>query len=178
MTLRLFTSNRLEILAGALAEVLRTPLASVLDEEIIVAQSQGMKRWLSMQLAQRHGICANYRFPFPNVFVHEVFRKVTPGLPECSPFDPEIMTWRIMKILQSCITRPGFESLRVYLGGIQGNLKRFQLSERIADTFDQYLLFRPEMVFRWEGGKEDHWQAVLWRELVKENEVKHRAALG
>ena len=178
MTLRLFTSNRLEILAGALAEVLRTPLASVLDEEIIVAQSQGMKRWLSMQLAQRHGICANYRFPFPNVFVHEVFRKVTPGLPECSPFEPEIMTWRIMKILQSCITRPGFESLRVYLGGIQGNLKRFQLSERIADTFDQYLLFRPEMVFRWEGGKEDHWQAVLWRELVKDNEVKHRAALG
>ena len=178
MTLRLFTSNRLEILAEELAEVLRTPLASVLDEEIIVVQSQGMKRWVSMQLAQRHGICANYRFPFPNAFVYDVFREVISGLPECSPFDPRIMTWRIMKILPSCITRPGFESLRIYLGDTQANLKRFQLSERIADTFDQYLLFRPEMIFRWESGKEDHWQAVLWRELVQGNEAKHRAALG
>ncbi|MBW2001697.1 MAG: exodeoxyribonuclease V subunit gamma, partial [Deltaproteobacteria bacterium] len=61
MTLRLFTSNRLEILADILAEVLEEPLASVLDEEIIVVQSKGMERWVSMQLAQRHGICANYR---------------------------------------------------------------------------------------------------------------------
>ncbi len=178
MALRLFTSNRLENLAEALAEVLRTPLGSVLDEEIIVVQSRGMERWVSMQLAQRHGICANYRFPFPNTFVHEVFRKVIPDLPECSPFAPKIMTWRIMKLLPSSITKPGFESLRIYLGDTQGNLKRFQLSERIADTFDQYLLFRPEMIFRWEGGEEEQWQAVLWRELVKGGEERHRAALG
>jgi len=178
MTLRLFTSNRLEILAEALAKALKTPLASVLDEEVVVVQSQGMRRWVSMQLARRHGICANCRFSFPNAFVYDVFRKVVAGLPECSPFDPEIMAWRIMKILPSCITRPGFETLRMYLGGTQADHKRFQLSERIADTFDQYLLFRPEMIFRWEGGKEDHWQAVLWRELVEGNQVKHRAAAG
>jgi len=178
MTLQLFTSNRLEILADTLAEVLRKPLASVLDEEIIVVQSKGMERWVSMQLAQRHGICANYRFPFPNAFVHEVFQKVIPDLPERSAFDPKTMTWRIMKLLPSCIRKPGFESLSAYLGDTQRNLKRFQLSERIADTFDQYLLFRPEMIFRWEGGEENHWQAVLWRELVKETGTMHRAALG
>ena len=178
MTLRLFTSNKLEILAEALAEVLRTPLASVLDEEAIVIQSQGMKRWVSMQLAQRHGICANCRFSFPNTFVHDAFRKVVPDLPERSHFDPKIMTWRIMKLLPSCIMKPGFESLKSYLGDTQGDLKRFQLSERIADIFDQYLLFRQDMIFRWEAGGEDHWQAVLWRELVKGNEQGHRAALG
>jgi len=178
MTLRLFTSNRLEILAEALADVLRTPLASVLDKEEIVVQSQGMKRWVSMQLAERHGICANCGFSFPNAFVYDLFRKTISGLPEFSPFDPKIMTWRIMEILPSCVTRPGFESLRIYLGDTLANLKRFQVSERIADTFDQYLLFRPEMIFRWESGKENHWQAVLWREMVKGSEVKHRAALG
>ncbi|RLB25399.1 MAG: exodeoxyribonuclease V subunit gamma, partial [Deltaproteobacteria bacterium] len=167
MTLRLFTSNRLEILANALAEVLEEPLSSALDQEIIVVQSKGMERWVSMQLAQRHGICANYRFPFPNAFVHEVFQKVIPDLPERSPFDPKTMTWKIMKLLPSCIRKPGFETLSAYLGDTERNLKRFQLSERIADTFDQYLLFRPEMIFRWENGEENHWQAVLWRELVK-----------
>jgi len=178
MTLQLFTSNRLEILADTLAEVLKEPLASVLDEEIIVVQSKGMERWVSTQLAQRHGICANYRFPFPNAFVHEVFQKVIPDIPEHSDFDPKTMTWRIMKLLPECIRKAGFEILSTYLGDAQRNVKRFQLSERIADTFDQYLLFRPEMIFQWEGGEENHWQAVLWRELVKETGTMHRAALG
>ncbi|MBW1672761.1 MAG: exodeoxyribonuclease V subunit gamma [Deltaproteobacteria bacterium] len=178
MTLQLFTSNRLETLADTLAEMLREPLASVLDEEIIVVQSKGMERWVSMQLARRHGICANFRFPFPNAFIHEIFQKVIPDLPERPAFDPKTMTWRIMKLLPQCITKPGFENLSAYLGDTQRNVKRFQLSERIADTFDQYLLFRPEMIFQWEGGEEDHWQAVLWRELVKETGTMHRAALG
>ncbi|UCF84676.1 MAG: exodeoxyribonuclease V subunit gamma, partial [Desulfobacteraceae bacterium] len=144
--LRLYTSNRLEILADELAEVLNKPLSSPLDTEVIVVQSRGMERWVSMQLARRHGVCANCRFPFPNHFVHDVFRKVLPDVPERSPFDPRIMTWRIMRLLTSCIAMPGFEALRSYLKGTIGNLKRFQLSERIADTFDQYLLFRPHMI--------------------------------
>ena len=151
--LRLYTSNRLEILADSLSEVLNKPLVSPLDTEVIVVQSRGMERWVSMQLAQRQGICANCRFPFPNHFVHEVFQRLLPDLPERSPFDPGILTWRIMKLLPSCITRPGFESLRAYLSDTQGDLKRFQLSERIADTFDQYLLFRPQMIINWERGQ-------------------------
>lgn len=178
MTLRLFTSNRLEILADTLAEVLEEPLSSVLQEEIILVQSRGMERWVAMQLAQRHGICANYRFPFPNAFIHGIFQKIIPDLPEHSDFDPKTMTWRIMKLLPLCIRKPGFESLRAYLGDTQRNLKSFQLSERIADTFDQYLLFRPEMIFRWEAGEGNHWQAVLWRELVKETGTMHRATLA
>jgi len=101
MTLRLFTSNRLEILADILARVLEEPLVSVLDEEIIVVQSKGMERWVSMHLAQCHGICANHRFPFPNAFIHEVFQKIIPDLPERSDFDPKTMPWRIMKLLFS-----------------------------------------------------------------------------
>ncbi|MBW2330485.1 MAG: exodeoxyribonuclease V subunit gamma [Deltaproteobacteria bacterium] len=175
---RLFTSNRLEILAEALSEVLRTPLASPLDEEIIVIQSKGMERWVSTELARHHGICANIRFPFPNAFVYEVFGKVIQDLPERSPFDPKIMTWKIMGLLPSCVRLPGFDSLGGYLGDAVGHLKLFQVSERIADTFDQYLLFRPETILGWERNKEDHWQAVLWRELVKEDEKGHRAGLG
>lgn len=173
----LFTSNRLEILAEALAEVLSTPLASPLAEEIILVQSRGMERWVSMELARRHGICANCRFPFPNAFVYEVFRKVFKDLPERPPFDPKTMTWKIMKCLPSCIAKPGFESLGHYLDDGGSDLKCLQLAERIADTFDQYLLFRPEMILSWERNKEDHWQSVLWRELVKGGERGHRARL-
>ena len=47
-TLKLFTSNRLETLADELAEVIRTPLASPFDKEVLVVQSRGMERWISM----------------------------------------------------------------------------------------------------------------------------------
>jgi exodeoxyribonuclease V gamma subunit len=176
--LKLFTSNRLEILADKLAELLSEPLASPFDAEVIVVQSRGMEQWVSMQLAHRRGICANLRFPFPNAFVQDVFRRVLSDLPERSPFDPEIITWRIMKLLPSCITRPGFEGLGAYLKDDADRLKRLQLSERISDTIDQYLLFRPQMIFEWEKGKENHWQAQLFRELVKECGKGHRAELG
>lgn len=174
---KLYTSNRLEVLAEKLAEVLSVPLASPLESEIILVQSKGMERWVSMELARRQGICANCRFPFPNNFVYAIFREVIPNLSEVSSFDPRIMTWKIMGLIPSCLEREGFESLRVYLGEDKSNLKLFQVSDRIADIFDQYIIFRPEMILRWEEGKDDHWQAALWREIVKENGKTHRAAL-
>ena len=175
--LRLYTSNRLEILAEKLAEVLSTPLASPLQQEIILVQSKGMERWVSMELARHNGICANCWFPFPNHFVYGVFREIIPDLEETSPFTPEIMTWKVMEALPLNLKKKGFESLRNYLSEGAADLKLFQLSQRIADLFDQYLLFRPEMVLGWQKGEENHWQAILWREVVKGNEKKHRAAL-
>ncbi|MFP3869988.1 MAG: exodeoxyribonuclease V subunit gamma, partial [Syntrophobacteria bacterium] len=176
--LRLYSSNRMEVLVEVLAEVLSTPPASPFDREIIIVQSNGMARWVCMELARRHGICANYSFPFPNSFVHEMFRKVFDDLPDHSPFDPKILTWKIVKVLPSFKKSPGFEGLNSYLGESGESLRCIQLAERIADTFDQYLLFRPEMILRWEKGEESHWQAVLWRELVKDEKVGHRASLG
>jgi len=175
---RVFTSNRLEILADQLGRVLKQTLPSAFDPEVIVVQSKGMERWICLQLAERHGICANCRFPFPNTFVQEIFQGVLKNLPEPDLFYPGIMTWRVMKALPKLIEEPAFEPLRIYLESGRSDLKRFQLSQRIADLFDQYLLFRPEMMFQWEKGKAKHWQAMLWRELVQGHEHEHRAALA
>jgi exodeoxyribonuclease V gamma subunit len=175
---KLFTSNRLEALADQLAGLISTPLTSAFDTEIIVVQSKGMERWISMELALRNGICANIRFPFPNAFIAQVAQQVLPAGPGQTSFEPRVMMWRIMGLLPSFIQRAGFEALRGYLGDEPEGIKLFQLSSRIADLFDQYLLFRPEMMIGWERGVENHWQAVLWRELVRGNPDRHRAALG
>jgi exodeoxyribonuclease V gamma subunit len=175
--LTLYTGNRLENLADRLAEVLNIPPPSPLTPEIILVQSQGMEKWLSLELARRLKICANIHFPFPNHFISGVFRQTLPDLEETPLFDPEIMAWRIMKILPTLLKEKGFDALLLYLSEGPSDVKLFQLSRRVADLFDQYLLFRPEMIFLWEKGKEDHWQAVLWREMVRGIEKKHRAAL-
>ena len=78
--LDLFTGNCLENLAEKLAEVLSKPLGSPFQREIILVQSKGMERWVSMELARHNGICANCWFPFPNHFVYALFREVIPEL--------------------------------------------------------------------------------------------------
>jgi exodeoxyribonuclease V gamma subunit len=176
--LRIFTSNRLEILADELAEVLRKPLRAPLEPELVLVQSKGMERWISMELAARHGMCANMKFPFPNTFLHDLFHTLIRPLPGPSPFEPQVLSWKVMGLLPSLLGGPGFTTLRAYLGEPPDALKLIQLSERIADTFDQYLLFRPEMILGWEQGRESHWQARLWRELSRGREHLHRAALG
>ncbi|MGD8715082.1 MAG: exodeoxyribonuclease V subunit gamma, partial [Desulfobacterales bacterium] len=180
--LRIHTSNRTEILAEQLAQLVRTPLASPITAEIIVVQSQGMQRWVSMELARHNGICANCDFPFPNSFLEDIFKRMLPDMPEISPFDPDTMIFRLMGVLPKCIQRPEFKNLKYYLEGDQQQLKLFQISNKIADLFDQYLVFRPEMIFEWEKGNIDitsphDWQAVLWCELVRGNEKRHRARL-
>jgi exodeoxyribonuclease V gamma subunit len=167
----------MEILAELLSDVLRTPLNHPLASEIILVQSKGMERWLSMELAKRHGICTNVRFPYPIHFVHGLFREIIPDLPDPSPYEPMIMAWDVMRVLPSLLDNRRFEAIKAYLEDGECDLKRFQLSVRVADLFDQYLLFRPDMILRWDHGLEDHWQAILWRKISKRKRLIHRAAL-
>jgi len=175
--MNIVTSNRLEILAERLAQVVRKPLSDPFSPEIIVVQSSGIQRWVSMELARHNGICANTHFPFPNRLLNDLFSRMNPDLPEKSLFDPGILTLRIMQILPECIENHEFQSLQTYLAGDKKKLKLYQLAQKIADTFDQYLVFRPDMMFSWEAGRADHWQAVLWRKLSIGTQARHRASL-
>ncbi|HKI70060.1 MAG TPA: exodeoxyribonuclease V subunit gamma, partial [Verrucomicrobiae bacterium] len=165
-TPKLFTSNRLELLARELAENLRAPLPSPFQPEIIVVQSQGMARWLKLELAREHGICANCIFPFPKSFSQWIFAPAFPEVAEESPFEPETLVWTILGQLPTQLDKPEFVRLKNYLGKDNDPRKVFQLSDKIARLFDQYLVFRPEMILEWDNGKQDGWQPILWREVV------------
>ncbi len=192
--LRIFTGNRLEMLADKLAALFATPLASPLTPEVIIVQSRGMERWLSLEIARRRGICANVRFPFPKAFTEEAFAALLGGVPATEAFSPAVLTWKIMGLLPALLHRPAFAPLRHYLEGEGGEaggvleggrpaargLKRLQLAERTAWLFDQYLIFRPDMVAAWERGEtardDERWQGELWRALVAGETVSHPAA--
>jgi exodeoxyribonuclease V gamma subunit len=179
----LHSSNRLEILIDRLSELLEQPLADPFAAEIILVQSKGMERWVSMELANRQGVCANCRFPFPNSYIGELFGMLLPPVLKDSPFAPERLGWKIMDALPGFLDRPTFAEIKSYITngtGGPGDFKLYQLSRRIADVFDQYLLFRPEMIMRWEKlgrGGDGGWQAELWRFLSRELQAPHRAAL-
>jgi exodeoxyribonuclease V gamma subunit len=181
MPLRIYTSNRMENLVEALAGIVAEPLASPFVPETIVVQSKGMQRWLAMELAKRFGVWANGEYPFPNKMVWQLFCRTLPDIPDSSFFSPKVLTWKIMGLLPEFLEREEFAPLRRYLAGDGNGLKRFQLAGKIADSFDQYTLFRPEMLLEWEdagvsetGGE---WQEILWRELAASGKGEHRGRL-
>ena len=174
-------SNRLEELADALAEFCRPPLSSAFATEQVVVPNNGMARWLSLQLADRLGVCMNFEFSLPAALVWELWSAVLPGTPARNAFSVEAMTWRLFVALGQ-LPLQSSPALGSYLSDAT-DWRRFDLARRIAASFDQYMVYRPDMLLGWEAGREvtgqpdEGWQAGLWRGLVASNGDQHRARL-
>jgi exodeoxyribonuclease V gamma subunit len=179
--LHLYQSDRLEYLAELLATENQSPL-SPFEAETIIVQSQGMGRWISLRLAEHLGISANTRFCLPASFIWELLREFFGDLPRRSAFSAEVMTFRIMVWLGQTENLQKSPHLQAYLH-TGGELRRLQLASRIADAFDQYLVYREDWIAAWENGStlgldpEEHWQALLWRDLSTSDPSTHRARL-
>ena len=179
--MKVFVSNKLEKLVQCLADQLNEPLKNPLAPETIVVQSTGMAKWVSLQLASRHGIAANYWFPFPKKYLEEIFRAFLPEyLPDLS-FDERVLAWKILELLPQLSEDDEFLPIRHYLGDSNDQQKMYQLAKKIAATFDQYLIFRPEMILGWEEGtikdSREIWQAKLWRIIIDSQGTMHQARL-
>jgi len=172
----LHQSNRLENLFDALCSIIAEPLPDPLVAEQIVVQNQGMAQWLSRMIALRTGISANIQFPLPARFMWDILASQLDLTDDIHEFDRVVLLWRIVKVLPELSTGEGFQTISGYLQGDFDGRKAYQLADRISNLFDQYLVYRPDMLLEWESGKEEGWQAVLWRKLTGE-ETMHRARL-
>jgi exodeoxyribonuclease V gamma subunit len=169
-----YHSNQLDMLKILAAEVIkRKPLDDPFASEMVLVQSPGMAQWLQMELAQTFGIAANIEFPLPASFIWEMFVRVLPDIPVESAFSKTSMGWKLMHRLPEMLKHEEFASLRHYLHDDGDKRKLFQLSSRVADLFDQYLVYRADWLNSWERGETieglgeaQRWQAALWRDLV------------
>ncbi|WP_094752168.1 exodeoxyribonuclease V subunit gamma [Psychromonas sp. CD1] len=201
-----YHSNQLSLLKDLLlALIQQSPLDNAFDNEIILVQSPGMAQWLQLEIAQQTGIAANLDFPLPASFIWQQFKHVLKDVPESSPFNKMAMTWHIMQLLPQCLDDPDFAALQHYLVEDETCRKRFQLSQKIADIFDQYLVYRPQWIEHWDKHSyeeiaswdennlnaqpawinEQRWQAKLWKKLSEKIDLHfkekgkayHRAGL-
>lgn len=171
-------SNRTEALVGMLAQVAATPLESPFLPETVVVQSRGMERWLSQQLALRLGVWANPAFPFPRSLIDRLLAAVVPAesVPLAAPFRREALRWTLLDLLPSLHGNPDFAPVEAYLSRNRDGLEALQLATRVADLFDQYAVYRPDMIADWEAGGDSNWQAGLWRAVIARHGRHHLAA--
>ncbi|WP_066013248.1 exodeoxyribonuclease V subunit gamma [Endozoicomonas atrinae] len=172
--LTIYHSNHLDVLKDLLVELFRqNPPANPLEDEQILVQSPGMAQWLRLELAKGLGIAAGINFPLPASFLWQMYTRVLPDVPRRSAFNKESMTWKLMDLLDTLKHDPDFLSLSQYLASDDDDIRKFQLSGKIADIFDQYLVYRPDWILDWEQENDTSlitsdqpWQPKLWRALV------------
>ncbi|NRA62002.1 MAG: exodeoxyribonuclease V subunit gamma [Psychrobium sp.] len=168
----LYHSNKLDVLKIILAHMLKSdPQQNPFASEKILVQSPGMAQWLKIELAKELSICANIEFPLPASFIWQTFVDVLGDVPKRSAFNKDAMAWHIMARLPHHIDKDEFSELASYLSD-DDPLKWYQLAYKIADIFDQYLVYRPYWIQAWQSGslqysEQQPWQAILWHDLAK-----------
>lgn len=205
-----YYSNQLEKQKEILSSLFKSlPPEDPFQQDIILVQSPGMAQWLQIELAKETGISANLKFPMPASFIWQLYAQNLPATALENPFDKDSMTWRLMRLIPTFLKKESFSPLRNYLASSPHSeqYKLYQLSSKIADLFDQYLVYRPEWIFAWEKGEDEQitaqiqkqqpnlnntlfeqiqgntkWQGELWRALVVDvksgvGDATHRAAL-
>ncbi|AEI15843.1 exodeoxyribonuclease V, gamma subunit [Flexistipes sinusarabici DSM 4947] len=150
-----------------------------LESEFVVVQTEGMKKWLSLMLAQRFSVCSNIKFFTPNGIINHLAGRITG---EQIKADKKKLAWVIYSTLPLHFENRYFDEIKRYTAFDRSGVKQYQLSEKIADIFDQYQVYRPWMLQSWEKGEyvnqngeklpEDYWwQPILWQNLCKRDEI-------
>lgn len=178
LALHLHRSNRVDVLAHALGDVIEAAPLPPLVGEVVMVHGRPIASWLSMRLAQRFGIWAHASFPFPRRFALQVMTAVLgPAADALALDDAASLQWLLLPALDRRLDDPGFVELRRYCRDDPTGIARFQLAARTAQLFESYLVHRPDMMLSWEQGDDEQWQAQLWRDVVARRGPQHFARL-
>ena len=193
----LHESNRFEALCAALVERLRTEPGGVFDPAWVVVPGSAMRHALTLHIADELGICANVRMPLLAPFLWEQVGRVVPGAAGPtptgpSPFDPSLLTWRILQALADASAWEAHPRLAAHLRSADER-GRYTLATQLAALYDDYLAYRPDWLDAWAQGldaparpaarpaerggvpgnmqaQDAAWQAALWRRLLAQAE--------
>lgn len=144
---------------------------SPLKSNWIVVQNREAREWITHQLARINGIAANIEFILPSELTWKLFRVIQTDLPKILPSDRLPMQWLIFELLgtkKKELVKAGFPF------SLENENLRLQVASQIADVFDLYQMYRPEMIQSWTNqtlstnNKHELWQSVLWNMLVEE----------
>jgi exodeoxyribonuclease V gamma subunit len=177
--LQLHFANRFETLADQLVRRLGEQAAgrSPFEADEVIVPSAAITRRLIIELARRHGVCANVHFSYLAQWLWLQTERLLPDWPESARFDAEVFTWRILGLFEDPTWSASQPRLSAWLAHADP-VMRHELAQRVAGLFDQYLVYRPEWMEAWYRGEtlrlpgadegaalDQRWQAALWREL-------------
>lgn len=184
-----YRASRLEALLGPLTQLIdQHPPADVLAPQTVIAAHPGIRQWLSGSLARQRGaggIAANLDIVLPSVWLDRLARGLQgESAVALAPYQRGSLRWRIHALLDTLDDA----QVRRYLHGDDGARRRFQLADRLARIYTQYVVYRPDWLAAWAAGTpprphrgspqpEGGILATLWAALRRQIGVPHRGEL-
>ena len=154
------------MLAQALGICMTQPHSgSLLAPDTVLIPQPSMRRWLQNSLAEQFGIAANIEFQPPAAFINRI---LSPWLPDADPsqlLNPESLRWALFQHLQSAETMSAalFQPIQAFMQADNRQLRAWQLSGELAQTFEKYQAWRKQWLLAWHAlESKDDWQAALW----------------
>ncbi|MFN5697960.1 MAG: exodeoxyribonuclease V subunit gamma, partial [Cyanobacteriota bacterium] len=156
--LTVYRGNRAELLAQVLAAQLCLEPPDPFETVQVVVNTWPTSRWLGEQLALHlGGIAANLRFPFPGSHLRTLVNTLLEAPPDQDPWRATSLVWPLLDLLPSIAAGPEGGVLADWWQGRDPGRRLdaagWQLARSIADAFDDYALYRPEMLAQWEAGR-------------------------
>ncbi|HUH30359.1 MAG TPA: exodeoxyribonuclease V subunit gamma, partial [Rhodanobacter sp.] len=193
----IYRASRLEALLPPLRQLLAaTPPRHVLTPHTLIAAHPGMRQWLNGALAREYGaagIAANLDILLPSAWIDRLAQQQLGQQAVALPrYQRDRLRWTIHAALVGNVQALGVTDARItaYLqtqGGADAGSaadaarRRFQLADRLAGLFSQYLVYRPDWLRAWEQGRfqvvtrgtddavaastEQHLLGPLWRHV-------------
>lgn len=148
--------------------------------DTVLVPNGGISRWLRIQIAESDGIAANITSRLPGEFIWDLLHAVMEDADAGDHFEPNCLPWHLYNALPAMGSE--IPAIADYLGEPVDEVRRYQLARQLADVFDQYLIYRADMLARWEAGdtpasNPGRWQARAWRWLTDRDRLgqAHRA---
>ena len=159
--LTIYRSNRAEWLAKVLSEQLRLSPPELFETIQVIVNTWPTSRWLSEEIANANSISALISFPFPGTYFRnlvQLFLGIEIG--SNNAWRGRQLVWHIIELLPELLEREEAIHLNNWLKSHSSETQnldknKWQLAMHIAKTFDDYDLYRPELIFKWWQNTED-----------------------
>lgn len=163
---KVVNSNDLSVLAAVCAEIIaKHPLSDPMKSEMVLVMNGGMQTYLSQEIAHHNGVSAGTEYQQIWVFIWDLYKRLFKESDTLNRFSRDSMSWSLLALKQawSGISAEDHDdkalrALHERFAGIlkplatyvrdddESGIKSWQLCHRIADTFDQYQMNRPEWI--------------------------------
>lgn len=150
------------------------------DHPVVLAHHPALRKALTLGIARASGCAASIRFVSPAGWVDEIA-----GLEGANgEWRPAAMAWRLIRAMRDTTAELPHSVRQVVDSG--DTIALLDLARAVAMRFRTYLLYRPELLLRWENvdvpdtaaSEGERWQRALWRGLVEESASRSPAQIA
>jgi exodeoxyribonuclease V gamma subunit len=181
--LNLYKSNKIEVISDLLAEELKICPPFITEKLEIAVPNYFLGNWLREQITIKNKISALYELKTISSYTESLLTNFFPEI-DMSLWNYEAIKWGIIDSLEELNSFKESIPIKNWIDKYLDNDKTidgdiYNLTKKIANYFIDYLIFRPEMIAKWNKyeinspnlfnnlNSNQFWQPILYKLLEK-----------